>query len=190
MKPKPLLLASASPRRKQLMARLKVSFKVSPARTRELSAAANRHLTPTALALSNARRKARAATRKNPGRHILAADTIVVLRNRILGKPSNRREAASFLRRLSGHTHQVLTAVVLLRPPEAEICFVERSDVTFHRLSCQLIQDYLATVPVLDKAGAYACQETRFRLIKKIRGLRSNVIGLPVERLRRLLTKR
>lgn len=183
-----LILASASPRRRDLLTGAGIPHEISAVHVVEIDPDQPHGMTPAEFAWRNALRKARAAARRHPGRCVLAADTVVALGTRILGKPRHQRRAAAFLRLLSGRTHEVLTAVILL-PPGARkpIGFVELSRVTFRRLNTARIARYLKQVHVLDKAGGYALQEKGAWLVARVEGSRSNVIGLPVERLSRLL---
>ncbi len=181
----PLVLASASPRRTELLAQLGLRFRVAPARVTEVLAS---HLSPRELSLLNAGRKARAAARRFPNALILAADTLVCLGVRQFGKPATRAAAARTLAALAGHTHQVVTGVCLLHPRTGrETLFAETTDVTFRRLSPARIRAYLAAVNPLDKAGAYAIQEQGHLIIARIHGSYTNVVGLPLERLRAVL---
>ncbi len=183
-----LILASASPRRRELLEKAKIPHTVQIVSTREIEPDKPHGMTPAEFVWRNALRKARAVAQLHPRHCILAADTVVALGTRIFGKPHNRRQAAAFLRALSGHTHEVLTAVIILTPKMwRPIGFVEMSKVTFRKLSASRITDYLKAVDVLDKAGAYALQEEGSWLISNVRGSRTNVIGLPIERLSLLL---
>ncbi len=184
----PLLLASGSPRRRELVEKAGIPHEVAALHTAEIEPDRPHGMTPAEFVWRNALRKARAAARLHPGRHILAADTVVALGTRIFGKPRDRRQAAAFLKTLSGRTHEVLTAVILLKPESLRPRgFVERTEVTFRKLSLAQISRYLKEVHVLDKAGAYALQEKGARIVAKIHGSRTNVVGLPVERLLPLL---
>lgn len=185
---KPLILASASPRRRELLTEARIPHQVAPIDVAELSPDQPHGMTPAEFAWRNALRKAITAARQHPERLVLAADTVVALGTRILGKPRDNRQAASFLKALSDRTHEVLTAVVLFTPKSPRPRgFVERTEVTFRKLSSAQISKYLKTVSVLDKAGAYALQENGDWLVRQVRGSHSNVIGLPIERLAQLL---
>lgn len=186
-----IILASASPRRRELLRHAKIAHTVVVSPSQEIEPHTEHGMTPAELVWRNALRKARAVSRLHPHRCILAADTVVALGTRIFGKPHDMAEAASFLRELSGRTHEVLTAVILLTPKTwRPIGFVEMSKVTFRQLSPQQINRYISEVNVLDKAGAYAIQEKGDQIIESIRGSRTNVIGLPMERLQLLLKSR
>ncbi len=162
-----------------------VVFEVRTAAIQELEDG----LPPAALAIENARRKARAVAELAPGRWILGADTVVALEGRLFGKPSSPDQARAYLRALSGRTHEVVTGCCLCGPDGVHEVFHETTRVTFRALDDAAIDDYLARVHVLDKAGAYAIQEHGERIIAGIEGSRANVIGLPVERLEAVLVK-
>jgi septum formation protein len=185
-----LILASESPRRRELLRGMGVRFEVVTARVRELDGATSPHLSPADLARENARRKAKAVAALRPGRWILGADTVVALEKRIMGKPDSIDQAQDFLTTLSGQTHEVITACALIDPDgEAEI-FHEISRVTLRDLSHQTIGRYLGEVNVLDKAGGYALQERGEWIVERVEGSRANVIGLPTEALEQVLKKR
>jgi len=143
-------------------------------------------LEPGVLALENARLKWRFIASQRPGDLIVAADTVVWCEGRFYGKPTDLADARRMLGMLSGRTHEVVTGVVagcLSNPTE----FAEHSMVTFHDLNDESITSYLASINPLDKAGGYAAQDDGGRLISKIEGSLSNVIGLPMERLVEIL---
>lgn len=178
----PLILASASPRREALLRGLRIAFAVCPARVAEVH---REELTARELSLLNAFRKARAVGRQFPDRRVLGADTLVSLGARLYGKPRDLGEAARMLRELAGRTHQVVTGVCLLHwRGRRQRLFAETTDVTFLPLTAGQIEAYLAAVNPLDKAGAYAIQERGSDLVARIAGSYSNVVGLPLERLR------
>ena len=132
--------------------------------------------------------KARAVARRAPGAIVIAADTEVVREGRIYGKPADRRQAAAFLRSLSGRRHQVYTAVhVIDGRSGCEAHGISRTDVTIRELSRSVIEAYLRTGEAQDKAGAYAIQGEGHRLVKSIRGPYDNVVGMPMRLLTRLL---
>lgn len=149
---------------------------------------AHEHLSPKEVCQLNAHRKAFAIAKKRPDSLVLGADTLVFLGNEILGKPRNLAEARSMLSRLQGRSHQVVTGVSLiyLRKHQERI-FADSTDVLFHSLDDALIREYTTKVNTLDKAGAYAIQESGEVLISEISGSFSNVVGLPVEMLRKEL---
>ena len=178
---KRLILASASPRRAELLRGIGVRFKVVPSRVEEVEGG---RLTPMEVALTNACRKAMLLSETHCDAIIIGADTVVAMGNRLYGKPSDRAEAAGMLRALSGRTHEVITGVCLFRRSTGDLeLFAERTLVTFRRLTNRGISEYLRKVDVLDKAGAYGIQEHGDAVVRRISGSFSNVVGLPVERL-------
>jgi septum formation protein len=177
----PLILASGSPRRRELLAELGMTFEIVTADVEEI-------MDPTAmpvreLAAHNAALKARAVAPRHPRRWILGADTIVVLGERVFGKPPTREAAQDCLAALSGRTHKVITGCCLLAPDGEADIFSETSRVTFHSLMHETITRYLDAVHVLDKAGAYALQQHGDWLVERIEGSRTNILGLPTEAL-------
>jgi septum formation protein len=179
--PFPLILASASPRRAELLRELGFEFRVVPNSAPEVL---HEDLTAHELCRLNAWRKARGVARQFPDALVLGADTLVGLGGRLFGKPGDRPEAARMLRQLQGRTHQVVTGVCLIhRRSDRQRLFTEVTDVTFRPLTAARIDRYLSQVNPLDKAGAYAIQEHGEMLVQAIFGSFSNVVGLPVERL-------
>ena len=182
MKLPPLILASASPRRAELLKLLSVKFRVLPGQVVEV---AHEHLSPLEVCQLNAHRKARAVAKKIPDALVLGADTLVFLDNEILAKPRNLADARQMLARLQGRHHQVVTGVCLMHlRSHRERTFAASTDVLFHPLNARQIRDYLSGINPLDKAGAYAIQEHGELIISEISGSYSNVVGLPVEKLR------
>jgi septum formation protein len=173
-----LILASGSPRRRDLLAEAGIPFRVETSDVDETALGL-----PREVCLGNAELKARAVADRFPAEVVLGADTIVVLEGDIYGKPRDLAEAKSMLQRMCGRVHEVLTGVVIFRKETNEICtFVESTRVKFHSLETVDIDAYLRDVHTLDKAGAYAAQDDNGRLIALTEGLLSNVVGLPVER--------
>jgi septum formation protein len=178
----PLILASASPRRAELLKLLPVKFRVLPSAAPEV---AHEHLTPLEVCQLNAHRKARAIAKKIPDALVLAADTLVFLDNEILGKPRSFKAAEKMLGKLQGRTHQVVTGVCLMHlRSHRERIFAVSTDVLFHPLTRKQIRGYLEKIHPLDKAGAYAIQDAGEFIVSEISGSFSNVVGLPVEKLR------
>ena len=173
-----LILASNSPRRRELLAEAGVRFEVHAYETdeRRLDGEAAEHLVQRLSCL-----KARAAETHPPGKVILGADTVVVLDDRILGKPKSLDEAKRFLRDLSGRTHVVLTGVTLIDGRSHADTWLAASHVTFKTLTDNIIDEYVRLTNPLDKAGAYGIQSHGEMLVESVDGLMSNVIGLPVE---------
>lgn len=178
----PIILASASPRRSKLLKELGVQFTVIASDATE---AEHEHLTPFELSQLNAYRKARAVAKKHPDALVLAADTVVYKDATFFGKPLNFEDAYRMLKQLQGGTHQVVTGVCLLhlRGHQQKI-FAESTAVTFRPLDVREIQAYIGQINPLDKAGAYAIQEHGDKIVKDIAGSYTNVVGLPIERLK------
>jgi nucleoside triphosphate pyrophosphatase len=174
-----LVLASCSPRRAALLAEAGFEFEtISPRVQEKLDIG----LTLRELTLWNAIRKGMSVAQIHPDRVILAADTLVALGNEIIGKPPNLDEAAKMLRRLSGQTHEVCSAVFVYQQTTGRsVAFHELSRVGFHRLSSATIKSYFSKIDSLDKAGAYAAQGIGAEIIAKIDGSYTNVVGLPME---------
>lgn len=140
--------------------------------------------TPIELARYNAWIKANDVSRRHPNEIVIAADTIVFFDSEIFGKPVDLEDARRILRFLRGKTHSVVTAVACMHASsKLQDFFHEISRVLFYDFSEKDLEDYLASVHVLDKSGAYASQENSAKIIKRIDGLVSNVVGLPIERL-------
>ncbi len=178
----PIILASASPRRADLLRELGVEFKVVPSDASEIF---DEQLTAIELCRLNAFRKARAMAKKFPDALVLGADTLVYLDTILFGKPVSLAGAQRMLAQLQGRTHQVVTGVCLIhsRRHRAKV-FAESTQVKFRPLGASQIRDYLARINPLDKAGAYAIQEHGDKIVESISGSFSNVVGLPIERLR------
>ena len=174
------MLASSSPRRSQLLADAGFDFEIIKPRVAER---ADPHLTARELTTWNAIRKGLAIARAHPDRVVLAADTVVAFGNEIIGKPSDFDDAVEILRRLSGQLHQVYSSVFVGCLGSSKVDLgCEVSDVQFRRLSDDQIQQYLRKIDPLDKAGAYAAQGHGCKIISRINGSYSNVVGLPMER--------
>lgn len=176
-----IILASASPRRAELLRQLGVEFKVVASDVPEIH---HEELTAMEVAQINAYRKARAVAKKVPDSLVLGADTLVHLETRLFGKPANLEQAYQMLEQLQGRTHQVVTAICLLHLREhRQRIGAERTAVTFRDLDAPAIRRYLNRVNPLDKAGGYGIQEEGEMIVEGISGSYSNVVGLPVERL-------
>ena len=171
-----LLLASASPRRRELLAAAGIEVDIDPVQIDETPLEGE---PPDAYVERVAQSKAEAGLWRHPDRVVLAADTTVTIDGDLLGKPSDRLEAARMLRRLSGRTHDVLTAVVLVGRGTRQ-AHLERTAVTMRALSEAEVAWYVDTGEPLDKAGAYAIQGLASRFITRIDGSYTNVVGLPV----------
>lgn len=176
-----LILASGSPRRKELLEEAGYRFSVVPPRGEELDDPAIPIRELTAI---NASRKAGEVMWNHPEAVVIAADTLVLLGDRTLGKPADRAEAREMLRQLNGRRHQVFTAVCVGTAGNgagAREEFSVATEVEFKRLGEEELADYHARIDPMDKAGAYAAQEHGALIIERIEGSMSNVIGLPME---------
>ncbi|MBS1664981.1 MAG: septum formation protein Maf [Bacteroidetes bacterium] len=175
-----IVLASGSPRRKQLLEWAEVSFEII---VRETAETYPPDMPVVDVPVHIARNKALAVKNTvSPDRTVLAADTVVVLGNEIIGKPRDREDAIQILMKLSGQKHEVITGVVLLRG-EKELAFYDRTAVWFHELGRADLERYVDHYKPYDKAGAYAIQEWIGVVgIKGIEGDFYNVMGLPVSR--------
>ena len=179
-----LILASASPRRRELMSYTGVPFEVITADAQEVT-----NGEPQALVMENARRKARAVAKSHPGRIVLGADTIVYQGGRALGKPRDREEAKAMLRSLSGARHTVYTGVCVIAPDGREDTRCDETSVLFVPLQDATIDRYVADGEPMDKAGAYAIQGKGGMFVRSIEGSYSNVIGLPLALVREMLLR-
>jgi nucleoside triphosphate pyrophosphatase len=180
------VLASASPRRRQLLRAAGYEFDIVSPRVEEVGHA---WVTIRELTIWNAVRKAAAVSGISPDAVVLAADTLVTIDGEVLGKPADFEEAVEILRRLSGRVHEVWTAVRIVDPARRKWrSFHETSRVHFRSLDDPAIRNYLTKIDPLDKAGAYAAQGDGQDIIEKIEGSYTNVVGLPMEKTRRALT--
>jgi septum formation protein len=182
----PIVLASASPRRQELLKNAGISFVVHPANIDEVQ-----HSGEGAVYFAErmARDKARAIRASSPESVVLGADTIVVARDQVLGKPTDAADAVRMLRLLSNRQHFVITSVCLIGADFEDIRS-EKTAVHFAALTDAEIRDYVATGEPMDKAGAYAIQGQASRWISKIEGDYNNVVGLPVDLVLRMLRER
>jgi septum formation protein len=177
-----VILASGSPRRRELLGNLGVAFRVVVSGEPEDSPETD----PARLAAELATLKARAVAALHPDAVIVAADTVVAVDGQLLGKPADAAENRAFLEALAGRTHQVLTGVAV-QSAAGLTCEVERTDVTFRPLTAQEIAYYAATGEGLDKAGGYGIQSVGMALVSGIQGDYSNVVGFPLTLVTRLL---
>ncbi len=183
-----IILASASPRRRALLE--SIGFKCTAASASVVEDGMSPlsmlgHQKPAGIAVAIACRKADAVSRRIKGHAVLiAADTIVVMDKRIIGKPSGKKHAEEILRLLSGKTHKVITGVCLLKVPERiSRRFSVATDVTMLKMTGRDIQWYISTGEPMDKAGAYGIQGLGGLFVKKINGSYTNVVGLPLTEL-------
>lgn len=176
--PDDLILASASPRRRELLKRIVPAFRVVPSRADETSV---RETDPVRFAVAAALLKAREVGERNPASLVLAADTVVSLEGEIFGKPADREEARATLKKLSGRRHRVITGVALYRKDEGRsLTGHEESRVRFRSLDDRAIEGYLDTDNHVDKAGSYAIQEVHDAFVEELDGDYENVVGFPL----------
>ncbi|MGE0462945.1 MAG: nucleoside triphosphate pyrophosphatase [Vicinamibacterales bacterium] len=180
-----LLLASASPRRAQLLTAAGIRFEARPA---EVDEAPRPGEVPADYVRRVAREKAEAVARLNPGRLVLGADTTVVVDGTILAKAGDPDEARAMLARLAGRAHQVLTGVALVGPGISAVD-VAATTVEFAPMTSEDIDQYVATDEWRDKAGAYAVQGRAGRFVTRLEGSYTNVVGLPVSLVYHLLMR-
>ncbi len=183
-----LVLASTSPRRRELLGGLGLSFRIeAPEGVTEWEAT---DADPSELVLHNAAIKGRAVSARFPAHPVLSADTTVSVDGHVLNKPADLADARRMLRMLSGRPHEVFTGVGLFWPGNGvEELLVERSSVVFKTLPEDVISRYLGLVNVLDKAGAYGVQDHHGLIVDRFEGSFSNIMGLPVERVGELLRR-
>jgi septum formation protein len=175
---KPLILASASPRREQLLNQIGLVFSVVPSKVIEDFSLA---LPPEAFTEHWAREKAKYVAEDNPDTMVVGADTIVVLNGKILGKPKNELDSFSMLQSLSGHTHEVITGMSFLKVDSGiDFTFNQRTYVSFKTLSDSDIRYYIDNYNPFDKAGSYGIQDWFSIHIRQIKGCYFNVMGLPL----------
>jgi septum formation protein len=174
-----LILASASPRRAELLRATGLAFEIIGSGAEEMH---DHAMPPSVLCEENAAMKARDIASKHPDATVIGADTLVFLDGKALGKPADLDESRAMLRTLSGRTHLVCTAVCVIRPCLREARFHDQTQVTFRPLTGDDIETYLARVHTLDKAGAYGIQEHGELIIQGICGAYDTVMGLPVAR--------
>jgi len=181
---KKLILASASPRRAELMEKLHIPFEIAPADCDE-------HLSgnplPEEAVVLLSRRKAEASAKQFPGQYVLGADTLVALDGKALGKPRDRQDAVHMIGSLAGRTHCVWTGMTLISPDGKYHSALEGTEVTFGPMSREEVCAYVDSGESMDKAGAYALQGQAAIYIQGIKGCPYNAIGLPIYRLRLLL---
>jgi septum formation protein len=182
-----LILASASPRRRELLAQLGVPFEVVVAAVTEHEESST---DPRVMVAHNAALKAGWVAGRHPEATVLGADTTVFIDGQALNKPRDLADARTMLRRLGGRTHTVFTGLAVRRASDG-LCLDEgvASEVTFRPLDDETIEAYLARVHTLDKAGGYAIQEHGEMIVAGYRGSFSNIVGLPLETTKQILTR-
>lgn len=179
------ILASASPRRRELLQQIDASFEVKVSSVEEVTGG---NLAPAEIVVENAVHKAKAVAEAFPGDAVLGADTIVFLDGRVYGKPKDGEEAKAMLRALAGREHEVATGIAWVHAGEV-FTDVETTRVFFAPLTEEAIDAYVKTGEPLDKAGAYAIQGRAAQFIESIEGSFSNVVGLPLYAVCRLAGK-
>lgn len=179
----PIILASQSPRRQQLLQQAGIEFTVCVLDTPEEFYHA---CDPATLCTLNAQAKAKAVVALYPNALVLGADTLVFLDSETLGKPETEDDAIAMLQKLSGRTHTVCTSVYYVSP-QSEGSFADLAQVTFKPLDLATIRQYMSLVNVMDKAGSYGYQEHRDLIVESVQGDTNTVIGLPLARVLNLL---
>lgn len=182
-----IILASASPRRKELLKKIVRGFRIITGSVDESSIKAT---SPLQFARKAAIVKARTVAAKHKQSIVIGADTIVVLGKKILGKPKNKKDAIAMLTSLAGRTHKVITGIAVIFPGSKIISDVEVTKIKTKKISAKDILDYVNSGRPLDKAGAYGIQEIEEIFIDKIEGDYDNVVGLPVYKLKKILSRR
>jgi len=173
-----IILASNSPRRKELLEQVGIEFEVMSSDVDEITD----KTAPADVVMDLSRIKAEAIARNNKGVVVLAADTVVAYNGQILGKPKGEADAFKMLKLLSGKAHQVFTGVTIVDEAGESNSFFESTDVLMYENSDELIKKYIATGEPMDKAGAYGIQGKGAVLVKEIKGDYNNVVGLPLSR--------
>ncbi len=179
-----LVLASGSPRRREILEQIGVKFRVSVSDVEEKPTADN----PQDFPRENASQKALAVSRKDPSAVVLGFDTLVFLDGRPLGKPKNEEDALAMLKALNNRSHKVITGVAVAHGGELLAASEEETEVFFRNNSLQELKEYVNSRDPMDKAGAYGIQTCGARLIRSIQGCYYNVVGLPVARTLDMLT--
>jgi len=174
----PIILASGSPRRKQLLEQIDLEFEVVPSQIYEDFSL---NISPTDFVEYYAQEKAKDVANSYPDKWVIGADTIVVFESHILGKPKNEKDSFQMLKRLSGNTHQVITGVSIQNiKQDISDSFHERTNVTFNTLSDNIINYYIETYDPFDKAGSYGIQDWFSVCVNRIDGCFYNVMGFPL----------
>ena len=175
-----MILASKSPRRKELLSLVTEDFRIIPANGEEILPEG---ISPEQAVILLSRQKAEEIYKKYKKETIIAADTVVAIDGQILGKPTSPENAAEMLRTLSGRVHSVFTGVCVIDTDGRMHSFADETTVEFHELTEQLIADYVASGEPMDKAGSYGIQGRGALLVKRIEGCYYNVMGLPIGRI-------
>ena len=178
-----IVLASGSPRRRELLTQAGIEYTVDPADIEEVTT----ETLPAKVVEDLSRQKALAVWKKHQGEKVLAADTVVAFDDKILGKPADEEDAFRMLTELSGRIHQVYTGVTIVDEAGNVNTFSECTEVTMYDNSEESIRAYIASKEPMDKAGAYGIQGLGAVLVEKINGDYNNVVGLPLARVYRVL---
>lgn len=181
-----LILASASPRRRELLSLITESFEIIPAKGEEIL---DKSLPPEKQVMALAKQKSEEVSALHPQSTVIGADTMVFCEGIALGKPKGEQDAEKMLNLLSGKTHTVITAVSIAKAGKSQVLFAEQTRVEFYPLTKQEITHYINSGEPMDKAGAYGIQGKGALLIKGIQGDYYNVMGLPAARLYRELIR-
>ncbi len=177
----PVILASASPRRKELLEHIGIAFAVVPSHTAESE---TEMLTAAEIAQLNAYRKARVIAKQHPDALVIGVDTVVALGTRLFAKPVDLADAERMLAELSGKSHEVVSGVCLIHlRKHRQVLFSDHTEVTFRPLNRAQIRRYLSFIKPLDKAGAYAIQDHGELIVERVDGSLTNVVGLPLAKL-------
>jgi len=177
-----IILASGSPRRKEILSKLNLEFEVLPANVEEKAVSSN----PIITARHLSRLKAKAVWLKNKDALVIGADTVVYLRGKVLGKPKSEEEAYNMLRNLSGNWHTVVSSVSFFSYAK-KLTIHDVAKVKFRKLTEKEIWDYIKSGEPMDKAGAYGIQEFGATIVEKIRGNFYTVMGLPIVKVYQVL---
>nr|WP_300002052.1 Maf family protein [Tissierella sp.] len=184
---KPIILASSSPRRKEIFDRYNFDYKIIKQDIEEIVTEED---TPEQLVMSLSFRKAHSIAKSNPKAIVIAADTVVVYRGKILSKPKDKEDAFRMLESLSGETHEVITGISIINEEtNTKIVDWEKTKVKFRELNKATIETYISSGEPFDKAGSYGIQAIGALLVEKIDGCYLNVVGMPLVKLDKLLNK-
>jgi len=180
-----IVLASGSPRRREILSQIGVDFRVVVSNEEEKPTSSN----PLDFPRENAAAKALSVSKKEPGQYVLGFDTLVFLDGRPLGKPKSPENALEMLQELNGKSHKVITGVAIAKDSQVLDTQQEETEVVFRNCSLQELKDYVNSKDPMDKAGAYGIQTRGARLIRSISGCYYNVVGLPVALTLEMLTR-
>ncbi len=180
----PIILASASPRRRELLHSVQLKCSVQPASIDESPRPGEQ---PEQYALRMAREKAASVAALNPQACVISADTVVTIDSLILGKPETTDQALDMLQQLRGKTHTVITGVTIAAPQQEPVAFAEQTSVTFAHFDDPLLWQYIFSGDPMDKAGAYGIQSKGAFLVESVNGSFTNVVGLPLNRVLTML---